>query len=79
MNFDMIWQIARYILIAGFSYLTAKGWIAAENVEAVIGAIGTLAAAVWGIYVKAGTSAVPTIVAERIDAPMVSGATGATK
>lgn len=76
MNWDSVWQIVRYLLIAGFSFLTGKGYITAENAEAVIGAIGTIGAVVWGLYVKSGTKAVPAAVAERRDVPTVSAATG---
>jgi hypothetical protein len=77
MSWDTIWQIARYILIAGGSFLVGKGYISAENVETIVGAIGSVGAILWGIFVKAGTTAVPNAVAARSDVPTVSGATGA--
>lgn len=77
MTWDTIWQIVRYILIAGGSFLVGKGWITAENVESIVGAIGTIGAVLWGIYVKAGTKAVPAETAARADVPTVSAATGA--
>ncbi len=43
-----------------------------------MGAIGTIGAVLWGIYVKTGTTPVPIATAERKDVPTVSGATGAT-
>lgn len=77
MTWDTLWQILRYILIALGSFVVGKGWVSDEIVQAVIGAIGTIGAAVWGIYVKAGTTAVPNATAARADVPTVSGATGA--
>lgn len=79
MTWDMVWQIVRYILIAGFSFLTGKGYISAENAEAVIGAIGTIGAVLWGLYVKSGTKAVALTDTERFDLPTVSAATGTTQ
>lgn len=79
MTWDSVWQIARYLLIAGFSFLTGKGYITAENAESVIGAIGTIGAIVWGIWVKWNTSTVTSATAERVDVPTVSAATGTTK
>lgn len=79
MKWDVVWQILRYLLIAIGAFFTGKGWISAENVEALIGAIGTIGAVLWGLFVKAGTSAVPDAVAARSDVPTVSGATGAVK
>ena len=76
MSWDTIWQIARYILIAGGSFLVGKGYISAENVETIVGAIGSVGAILWGLYVKKGTTAVPNEVAARSDIPTVSAATG---
>lgn len=79
MKWDTIWQIARYLLIAGGSFMVGKGWIDTAGVETIVGAIGTIGSIVWGIYVKSGTSAVPDATAARADVPVVSGATGAVK
>lgn len=76
MKWDTIWQILRYLLIAGGGFLTGKGYITAENVETIVGAIGAIGTVVWGLYVKSGTSAVPDAVAQRADVPTVSAATG---
>jgi hypothetical protein len=79
MKWDSVWQILRYVFIAGGSFLVGKGWITAENVETIVGAIGTIGAVIWGLYVKAGTQAVPDAVANRPSIPTVSAATGAVK
>lgn len=76
MTSDTIWQILRYILIAAGSFLVGKGYVTAENVELLVGAAGTIFTVVWGLYVKAGTKAVPAATAERPDVPTVSQATG---
>lgn len=77
MTWDTIWQIVRYLLIAGGSFLVGKGYISAENVEAIIGGIGSIGAILWGLYVKFDTKAVPVETANRSDVHTVSGATGA--
>lgn len=76
MTWDIVWQILRYLLIAGGSFLVGKGYITSENVDTVVGAIGSIGAVLWGIYVKTGTKAVPVATAARADVPTVSGATG---
>lgn len=76
MTWDTIWQILRYALIAGGSFVVGKGWVTEEQVATIIGAIGSIGAILWGLYVKAGTKAVPAAVADRPTVPTVSGATG---
>lgn len=76
MTSDSVWQIIRYILIAGFGFLSGKGYISSEQANTIIGAIGTLFAAGWGIYVKFGTKATTAEVAARPTVPTVSAATG---
>jgi hypothetical protein len=77
MNSDMIWQILRYVLLAIGGYFVNKGLITNDVLTSIISAIGTLFVAGWGIYVKAGTKAVPEATAARPDVPTVSAATGA--
>jgi len=79
MKWDTFWQIARYILIAAGSFATGKGWVTADQVTAIVGAIGTIGAVLWGLFVKSGTTAVPDSVAARSDVPTVSAATGAVQ
>lgn len=79
MNSDIIWQILRYVLLAVGGYFTNKGYITGDTVTSVVAAIGTLFTAAWGIYVKAGTQAVPNVVADKPSIPTVSAATGAVK
>jgi len=77
MKWDTVWQILRYLLIAGGGFLTGKGYLSADQVTAIIGAIGSIGAVLWGLFVKSGTTAVPDATAARSDVPTVSGATGA--
>jgi len=77
MTSDTIWQIIRYILIAAGSFATGKGWVTADQVTTIIGALGSLFAVAWGLFVKAGTSTVPAATGARADVPTVSQATGA--
>ncbi len=79
MKWDTVWQIARYILIAGGGVAVGKGWITNEQLLTVVGAIGSVGAVVWGLFVKSGTTAVPDATAARADVPTVSGATGAVQ
>lgn len=77
MTWDSVWQILRYVLIGLGGFLSGKGYITAENVELYVGAIGSIGAILWGLYVKAGTKSVPVATAARADVPTVSAATGA--
>jgi hypothetical protein len=77
MKWDTVWQILRYILIAGGGFLTGKGYLSADQVTSIIGAVGSIGAVLWGLFVKSGTTAVPDAVAARADVPTVSNATGA--
>jgi hypothetical protein len=79
MTSDSVWQVVRYLLIAAGSFATGKGWVTADQVTGIIGAVGTLFTVAWGLYVKAGTKAVPSVAAARPDVPTVSAATGAIK
>ena len=79
MKWDTVWQILRYLLIAGGGFLSGKGYISAEQATTIIGAIGSIGAVVWGLFVKSGTTAVPDSVAARADVQTVSAATGAVQ
>lgn len=79
MTSDTIWQIIRYILIAAGSFATGKGWVTADQVTTIIGALGSLFAVGWGLFVKAGTVTVSADTGARADVQTVSAATGATK
>jgi hypothetical protein len=53
MTADSVWQIARYILIAIGSFVTAKGWADESTITSLVSAIGTIFVAVWGLVVRA--------------------------
>lgn len=55
MDAESIWQIVRYILIAAGSWATTKGWIDESTLTSVVGAIGTIFVAVWGLVARAKT------------------------
>lgn len=76
MTSDTIWQIIRYALLAIGGYFTNKGLITGDELTAIIGALGAIFTAGWGIYVKYGTRATTADVATRSDVPTVSPATG---
>ncbi len=79
MNFDSVWQILRYVLIFAGSFAAGKGWASSDDTTALVGAICTAVPIIWGIYVKAGTTAVPDATAARPDVPTVSAITGQIK
>lgn len=81
---ERVWQVVRYGLIAGGSWLAGRGKIQADQVVPMVddlmqvgGTVVAAGSAVWGCYVKWSTKAVPADVAARPDVPTVSGATGA--
>ena len=76
MTSDTIWQIVRYALLALGGFIINKGLITSDELTAIIGALGTLFTAAWGIYVKYNTRAITIDVAARSDVPTVSAATG---
>jgi len=74
------WQLLRYVLIAGGSIVTARNTnISDADVQAIAGAVVALGAAVWGVYTKWNTAAVPTMVASDADIPVKKSATGVIK
>jgi len=77
MNQDSVWQAIRYSLIALGGFLAGKGYVTAEQVTTIVGALGMVFPVIWGFYVKANTRAVPEATAARADVPTVSAATGA--
>lgn len=79
MNQDSIWQILRYVILFGGGLAVGRGWITNEQLALIVGAIGSVFAVLWGVYVKWNTTPVPTSVAVRQDLPAVSGATGMVK
>lgn len=79
MNADTVWVLVRYALIALGGWLTNKGFVDADTWTTVVGALGTLFVATWGIFVRWNTNAVPSSVAASPSVPTVSAATGTVK
>lgn len=79
MTSDTVWQIVRYILIAIGGYFTNKGYVTGDQLTGIIGALGTLFTAAWGIWVKFGTKATTAQAAASPSVPVVSPATGSVK
>jgi hypothetical protein len=52
MNKDQIFGIIRTVAAAGFGFLAGKGYLEASMVEALSGAIATIAVAVWSVAAK---------------------------
>lgn len=86
MNWDVVWQNLRYVLIAGGMFLAGRGKIDPDVVATSVDQIITFLSAavafgswVWGVWVKWNTKAVSAKTAARIDVPTVSAATGAVQ
>lgn len=77
MTSDTVWQIVRYLLIALGTGFVQKGYIDSDTLTTIVGAIGTLFIAGWGVYVKFGTKATTAAHADKVSTPTVSPATGA--
>lgn len=70
MNWELSWQLIRYLLIAAGGYLTSKGLTDDATVQAMVGAVMILGPAIQGIIVKWGTKSVPAIVVEASRSPL---------
>lgn len=53
---DRVLGVVRHILTFAGGYAVAKGYIDEANIEAVIGAVITVAGTVWSILAKKGVS-----------------------
>jgi hypothetical protein len=76
MTSDTIWQLIRYALLLVFGPLVTKGYITADQVTTVLGALGALFTIGWGVWVKFGTKATTAEAAAKPTVPVVSAATG---
>jgi len=76
MTSDTIWQLIRYALLLAFGPIVARGYMSSDEVTTVIGAIGVIFTAGWGVWVKYGTRATTAAHAARDDTPVVNPATG---
>jgi hypothetical protein len=74
------WQLLRYVLIAGGTLAaTESANVTNSDVEIIAGAVVALGAALWGIYTRWKTAAVPVERAVLSDVPVQSSATGVVK
>jgi hypothetical protein len=83
---DVWMQVLRYVLIGLGGYLAKRGVIPDDQVagvvDQIINAVGPLmlaGGAIWGVWVKWRTKAVPAATAARIDVPTVNPVTGAVQ
>lgn len=58
MNWEQISSILRHILTFGGGFIVAKGWVDAEAMAGIVGAILTIGGAVWGFFNKTSSSIV---------------------
>jgi hypothetical protein len=86
MNWEQISSVLRHILTFGGGFIIAKGWISAEAMPGIIGAIITVGGVIWGMFNKTDSSIAAS--AQKIDgvevntagaAPAVKAAVAAAK
>lgn len=56
MSWEQISSILRHILTFGGGFVVAKGWIAADALPGIVGAIITIAGVAWGAVNKTSTA-----------------------
>lgn len=83
---DQVWMSIRYLLLAVGGFFAGRGYWTMDQATTVVDALPSIigmstavGSAIWGLYVKWGTSAVPQATAERPDVPTINPATGATE
>lgn len=52
MNWEQISSILRHILTFGGGFIVAKGWVSAETMTGLVGAVITIGGAVWALVNK---------------------------
>lgn len=63
MSWEQISSILRHVLTFGGGFIIAKGWISAEAMPGVIGAIITVGGVLWGMFNKTQSSIVASAAA----------------
>jgi len=63
MNWEQISSILRHILTFGGGFIVAKGWVSAETMTGLVGAVITIGGAVWAIINKTPTNMVASAAA----------------
>lgn len=72
MNWEQISSVLRHILTFGGGFIIAKGWISAEAMPGIIGAIITVGGVIWGMVTKTDASVAAS--AQKIDGVEVNAA-----
>jgi hypothetical protein len=75
MDSNTLWTVARYLLLLAFGWFAQHGWVNSGDIESIVGAIGVIAVAAWGVFVRKGTVSVPAT-EENLSGGSVSPATG---
>lgn len=63
MNWEQISSILRHVLTFGGGFAVAKGWVSAETMTGIVGAIITIGGVVWGLFNKTSASIVASAAA----------------
>ena len=63
MSWEQISSILRHILTFGGGFIVAKGWISAEALPGVVGAIITIGGGIWAILNKTSNAIVASAAA----------------
>lgn len=72
MNWEQVSSVLRHILTFGGGFIIAKGWISAEAMPGIIGAIITVGGVIWGMFTK--TESAIAASAQKIDGVEVNTA-----
>lgn len=63
MNWEQISSILRHVLTFGGGFVVAKGWVSAEAMTGIVGAIITIGGVIWGLFNKTSTAIVASAAA----------------
>ncbi|MBR1198813.1 hypothetical protein JQ574_22715 [Bradyrhizobium sp. AUGA SZCCT0158] len=63
MNWEQISSILRHILTFGGGFIVAKGWISADALPGIVGAMITIGGVIWGMFNKTESSIVASAAA----------------
>lgn len=63
MNWEQMSSILRHILTFGGGFIVAKGWISAEALPGIVGAMITIGGVIWGMFNKTETAIVASAAA----------------
>lgn len=63
MNWEQISSILRHVLTFGGGFIVAKGWVSAETMTGLVGAVITVGGAIWAIVNKTPTNIVASAAA----------------